>query len=191
MRTFQQTARMPPSNGIPESRKRKVKHKIKDMFDQIKSSRATVTVKAQLSQCLQVYRFFTQSCFKFLYPERSSTVRSERRTTTTSTQWSWDPVPSGNWRPKPCQSHDEVSQPFWGFRDKRWNYGRAMFIRPVAPQQTSPGAAHTGAAGWPPVHISQGLLGCTGWSNRDPPVIPWKLHPFLVQRCSPDSCCHS
>lgn len=134
MRTFQQSARMPPSNGIPESRKREVKHKIKDVFDQIKSSRATVTVKAQLSQGLQVYRFFTQSCFKFLYPERSSTVRSERRTTTTSTQWSWDPVP---------------------------------------------------------VHISQGLLGCTGWSNRDPPVIPWKLHPFPVQRCSPDSCCHS
>lgn len=80
MHTFQQSARMPPSNGIPKSGKRKVKYTRKDTFDQVKSSRVSVTVKAQLSQRLQVYCFFSQSCFKFMYPERSSTGRSDWRT---------------------------------------------------------------------------------------------------------------
>lgn len=116
------------------------------MFDEIKPGRVTVTVKAQLPQGLQVYRFFTQGCFKFLDPERSSSVTSDWRT-----------------RRQPGQAHsggfstaEAKGQPgFLGLQEpplepcssgRRWEEQVAPLWCRLAT------SSHTGA-GWPPVHI--------------------------------------
>lgn len=127
------------------------------MFDRIKPSGVTVTVKAQLSQGLHVYRFFTQGCFKFLDPERTSSVRSDWRTRGQPEQ------ARGGGSP---QRRPKVSQAFWAFRNHCWNRSRSHRSRPVLALLWCRLATseHTGA-GWPPVHISQGGQGGSAWPS--------------------------